>query len=42
MLFTPAMLAADFAGLEILKNETASVVLNEGPTTRVQPTSFNS
>ena len=31
MLFTPAMLAADFAGLEILKNETASVVLDEGP-----------
>ena len=31
MLFTPAMLAADFAGLEILKNETSSVVLDEGP-----------
>jgi hypothetical protein len=31
MLFTPAMLAADFARLEILKNETASVVLDEGP-----------
>ena len=31
MLFTPAMLAADFAGLKILKNETASVVLDEGP-----------
>ena len=31
MLFTPAMLAADFVGLEILKNETASVVLDEGP-----------
>jgi len=31
MLFTPAMLATDFGGLEILKNETASVVLDEGP-----------
>lgn len=31
MLFTPDLLAADFGGLEILKNQTASVVLDEGP-----------
>ena len=31
MLFTTAMLSEDFTELEILKNETASVVLDEGP-----------
>lgn len=31
MLFTPEMLAADFNALTILKNETSTVVLDEGP-----------
>ncbi len=31
MLFTPEMLRSDFASLEVIKNETASVVLDEGP-----------
>ena len=31
MLFTTAMLSEDFTELKILKNETVSVVLDEGP-----------